>query len=204
MVWVAAALPVSSILGREHQRVQVGGMGPGFLSHSQNSGGIVRCPLPTKRESLFPSFIPDHQRPLVYTRSSTSSVYTRSSTSSCLYQVINIFRLYQGIQRFLAYTRGSELCTPVAGVWWALLGPVWCRRAVPGPFAWVAPERARSTPMGWFWAASSLQPSSLRNVQDRGRPFSTANGSSFRRGSVYLQPRIRTGSVWMGHYKTWP
>ena len=69
-------------------------------------------------------FIPGHQRPLVYTRSSTSSVYTRSSTSFCLYQVINIFRLYQGIQRFLAYTRGSELFTPVAGVWWALLGPV--------------------------------------------------------------------------------
>ena len=130
---MAAALRVSSILGREHQRVQVGGMGHGFLSHSQNSGGIVGCPLPTKMESLFSSFIPGHQRllfipghqrPLVYTRSSTSSVYTRSSTSSCLYQVINIFRLYQGIQRFLAYTRRSELFTPVAGVWWVLLGPV--------------------------------------------------------------------------------
>ena len=49
-------------------------------------------------------FIPGHQRPLVYTRSSTSSVYTRSSTS---------FFLYQVIQQFLVYTRGSELFTPV-------------------------------------------------------------------------------------------
>ena len=170
-------------------------MGCGFLAHSQNSGGIVGRPLPTKMESLFPSFIPGHQRLLVYTRSSTSSVYTRSSTSSCLYQVI---------QRFLAYTRGSEIFTPVAGVWWALLGPVYCRRAVPGPFGLVAPGRARSTPMGWFWAASSLQPSSLRNVQDRGSPSSTANGSSFRRGSVQIQPRIRTSSARMGQYKTWP
>ena len=130
--------------------------------HSQNSGGIVWRPLPTKMESLFPSFIPGHQRLLVYTRSSTSPclyqvidvflfilghqrllVYTRSSTSSCLYQVINVFLfipghqcllvytrsptsscLYQVIKRFLVHTRGSELFTPVAGVWWALLGPV--------------------------------------------------------------------------------
>ena len=87
--------------------------GHGFLAHSQNSGGIVGHPLPTKMESLFPSFIPGHQRLLVYTRSSTSSclyqvinvllfipghqrplVYTRSSTSSCLYQVINVLFVY--------------------------------------------------------------------------------------------------------------
>ena len=67
-------------------------MGRGFLAHSQNSGGIVGHPLPAKMESLFPSFIPGHQRLLVY---------TRSSTSSCLYQVINVFCLYQVINVLL-------------------------------------------------------------------------------------------------------
>ena len=71
----------------------MGGMGRGFLSHSQNSGGIVGRPLPTKMESLFSLFIPGHQRllfipghqrPLVYTRSSTSFVYTRASSDSLL------------------------------------------------------------------------------------------------------------------------
>ena len=52
----------------------MGGMGCGFLAHSQNSGGIVGRPLPTKMESLFPSFIPGHQRLLVYTRSSSDSL----------------------------------------------------------------------------------------------------------------------------------
>ena len=133
VVWAVAALPVSGILGQEHHRAQVGRVDRGFLSHSQNLGRIVGRPLPTKMRSLFPSFIPGHQRllsilghqhPIVYTRSSTSGVYTRSSTSSCLYQVINIFRLYQVIKWFLAYTRGSTLFTPVARVWWALLGPL--------------------------------------------------------------------------------
>ena len=68
-------------------------MGHGFLSHSQNSEGIVGRPLPTKMESLFSSFIPGHQRllfipghqrPFVYTRSSTSFVYTRASSDSLL------------------------------------------------------------------------------------------------------------------------
>ena len=71
----------------------MGGMGRGFLSHSQNSGGIVGRPLPTKMESLFSLFIlghqrllfiSGHQRPLVYTRSSTSFVYTRASSDSLL------------------------------------------------------------------------------------------------------------------------
>ena len=69
----------------------MGGKGRGFLAHSQNSGGVVGRPLPTKMESLFPSFIPGHQH----------LVYTRSSTSSCLYQVINVFCLYQVINVLL-------------------------------------------------------------------------------------------------------
>ena len=97
-MWAVAALPVSSILEWEHQRVQVGGKGRGFLAHSQNSGGIVGRPLLTKMGSLFPSFIPGHQRLLVY---------TRSSTSSCLYQVINVFLFIPGHQRLLVYTRSS-------------------------------------------------------------------------------------------------
>ena len=76
----------------------MGGKGRGFLAHSQNSGGIVGRPLPTKMESLFPSFIPGHQRLLDY---------TRSSTSSCLYQVINVFLFIPGHQRLLVYTRSS-------------------------------------------------------------------------------------------------
>ena len=89
MVWALAALPVSSVLEREHQRIPVGGKGRGFLAHSQSSGGIVRRPLPTKMGSRFPLFIPGHQR------------------LSCLYQVINVFLFIPGHQRLLVYTRSS-------------------------------------------------------------------------------------------------
>ena len=89
-------------------------------------------------------------------------------------------------------------------MWWALLRPVNSRRAVPGPFACVAPGRARSTLLEWFWAARALQPFSLRDVQNRGRPFSMANGGSFRGGSVYFQPRVRTSGAWQRVDNSWP
>ena len=87
MVWAVAVLPLSSVLEWEHQRIPVGGKGRGFLAHSQSSGGIAGCPLLTKMESIFPSFIPGHQR------------------LSCLYQVINVFLFIPGHQRLLVYTR---------------------------------------------------------------------------------------------------
>ena len=77
-------------------------MGHGFLSHSQNSGGIVGRPLPTRMESLFSSFTPGHQRLLFIPGHQRPLVYTRSSTSSCLYQVINVFCLYQVINILLS------------------------------------------------------------------------------------------------------
>ena len=89
-------------------------MGRGFLVHSQNKGGIVGRPLPTKRESLISSFIPGHrlllfipghQRPLVYL-------------------VHQYLPFIAGHPRFLVYTTGGTLFTPVARLWWALLGLV--------------------------------------------------------------------------------
>ena len=137
-----------------------------------------------------------------HTRSSTYSVYTRSSTILCLYQVIdicwghqvtNVFLLLIGHQQSFIYTRsstilrlyqvisdllfipgGSGLFTPLAAVWGALLRPMHSRGAIPGPLACVAHGQARSTPMGQFWAASFLQPSSLCDVQYRRRPFRMA------------------------------
>ena len=172
---------------------------------AEKERGIVGRPLPTKRESrslwVTPGHqrllsIPGHQRHLVYTRAPTSAVWIRSSAFSCLYQVISNFLVYTRSSTIPCLYQGrSELFTPVAAVWWALLRPVNPRWAVPGLFACVAPGRARSMLLGWFWAASILQPSSLRDVQNRGRPFSTAKGGSFRWGSVYFQPRVRTSGA---------
>ena len=91
----------------------MGGNGHGFLAHSQNSGGIVGRPLPTKMESLFPSFIPGHQRLLVY---------TRSSTSSCLYQVINIFLLIPGHPAISCLYQGKR-AIHTSG--WGVVGASW-------------------------------------------------------------------------------
>ena len=91
-------------------------------------------------------------------------VYTRSSTFFCLYQVIGDSLIIPG---------RSELFTPIAVVWRALLRPIHSRGAIPGPFACVAPGRARSTLVGRFWAASFLQLSRLRDVHNGRRPFRT-------------------------------
>ena len=103
--------------------------------------------------------------------------------------------LYQVIGDSSAYTRRSELLTPVAVVWRALLGLEHSRGAIPGPFAGLAPGRARSTLLGGSWTASFSCWSRLCDVQHRGRPFRTAQGSSFRLGSVDHQPRVRTSGT---------
>ena len=97
-------------------------------------------------------------------RHTDSSVYSRSSVIPCLYQVIG---------DSFVYTRRSELFTPVAVVWRALLGPEYSRGAIPGPFEGLAPGRARSTQLGGSWTASFLQLSRLRDVHNGRRPFST-------------------------------
>ena len=103
-----------------------------------------------------------------------------SSTFLCLYRVMGDSLFIPGHWRFLVYTRRSELFTPVAAVWRAFLGPKHSRGAIPGPFACVAPGRARSTPVGRFWAASFLQLSRLWDVHNGRRLFRTLQGSSFR------------------------
>ena len=113
----------------------------------------------------------------------------------CLYQVIG--------DSSLIPVR-SELFTPVAVVWGVLLGPKHSRGAVPGPFAGLAPGRARSTRLGGSWTASFPRWFRLRDVQHRGRPFSTAQGSSFRRGSVDHKPRVRMSSTGQREDQTWP
>ena len=47
--------------------------------------------------------------------------------------------LYKVIGDSVIYTRRSELLTPVAVVWRALLGPEDSRGGIPGPFAGLAP-----------------------------------------------------------------
>ena len=111
---------------------------------------------------------PGHQRLPAVNRQFL--VYNRSSTFLRLYQVI-------GDSLFIAGR--SELFTPVAAVWGAVLRPIHSRGAIPGPFACMAPGRAQCMPLGRFWAASCLQLSSLRNVHNDRRPFSTVQGSSF-------------------------
>ena len=116
-MWAVAALPDSSVLEWEHQRIQLGGKGRGFLARSRNSGGIVGRPLLTKMGSRFPSFIPGHQRLsclyqvisvlLFIPGHQRLLVYTRSPTSSCLRQVINVLFI-PGHQRLLVYTRSSS------------------------------------------------------------------------------------------------
>ena len=68
---------------------------------------------------------PGLQRLLAGIRHTDSSVYSRSSVIPCLYQVIG---------DSFVYTRRSELFTPVAVVWGALLEHKHSRGAIPGPF----------------------------------------------------------------------
>ena len=161
-----------------------------FFCTAEKEGGrgVVRRPLPTKRESRAVWVIPGYPRG---SRSSTILVYTRGIDICWVHQVINVFLPLSGHRQFV-YTRSStilclyqvisdslfipgrsELFTPVAVVWGTLLRPVHSRGAIPGPFACVAPGRVRSTPMGRFWAASFLQPSSLRDVHNGRRSFCT-------------------------------
>ena len=107
---------------------------------------------------------PGLQRLLAGVRHVDSSVYRRSSVIPCLYQVI-------GDSVF--YTRRRELLTPVAVVWRALLGPEYSRGAIPGPFAGLAPGRARSTQLRGSWTARFLQLSWLLDVHHGRRLFRT-------------------------------
>ena len=71
-----------------------------------------------------------HQHLLLLSGHRQFLVYTRSSTILCLYQVISDSLFIPG---------RTELFTPVAAVWGALLRPEHSRGAVSGPLACVAP-----------------------------------------------------------------
>ena len=71
-------------------------------------------------------------------------------------------------------TPRRSLFTPVASVWRVLLWLVHSRRAIPWPFAGLAPDRARSTQLRWSWQASPSNTSWLRDVHHRGRSFTVA------------------------------
>ena len=180
------------ILGSEYQWAHLERCRPlvSFAQLKRKGGrGVVGRPLPTKRESRAVWIIPGYPRG---SRSSTILVYTRGIDICWVHQAINVFLPLSGHRQFFVYTRSStifrlyqvisdslfipgrsNLFTPVATVWGALLRPVHSRGAIPGPFACVVPGRARSTPMGRFWAVSFLQPSSLRDVHNGRRPFRT-------------------------------
>ena len=167
-----------------HTRVSTGFRLYQVINNLVHTRGIDICWTHQVINVLFP--LSGHQQFFVYIRSST------------------ILRLYQVISDSLFIPGRSELFTPVAAVWGALLWPMHSRGAIPGPFACVAPGRTRSTPMGRFWAACFFQLSSLRDVQNSGRPFRTAQGSSFRLGSVYFQPHVRTSGTGQQVDQTWP
>ena len=126
-----------------------------YTAKKEGGKGVVGRPLPTRRESRAVWVTPGHQRLLVYTRAPTSRQVDQVIR---VFQVINTSSFMPGHQRFLVYTRSStipclyqgrsELFTPVAVVWGVLLRLVNLRRAVSGPFACVAPGRARFTLLG--------------------------------------------------------
>ena len=174
------------ILGSEYQSAHVEWCQP-RISWSQlkrkgggGESGVVGRPLPTKRGNPSgmrytkaatrfqvidnPCSYQGHRRLLAIPGHQRLPAVKCSSTFLCLYQVMG---------DSFVYTRRSELFTPVPAVWRELLGPKYSRGAIPGPFECVAPGRARSTPVGRFWAASFLQLSRLRNVHNGRRPFST-------------------------------
>ena len=124
-----------------------------FFDTAEKEGGrgVVGRPLPTKRESQAVWAIPGQLRG---SRSSTILVYTRDIDICWVHQVINVFLPLSGHQQFFVYTRSStilhlyqvisdslfipgrsELFTPVAAVWGALLRPVHSRGAIFGPLA---------------------------------------------------------------------
>ena len=178
------------ILGSEYQWAHVEWCQPRIpWSQLKRKGlrGVVGHPLPTKRGNhkwygLYQGSygVPGHQQSLFIPGTSTSAGHNRSSTSSSHEVVINIPLFIPGHWRFLVYTREKRaIHTSGRGVGSASLAKH-SRGAIPGPFACVAPGRARSTPVGRFWAVSFLQLSRLWDVHNGRRPFRTTQGSSFR------------------------
>ena len=88
-----------------------------FIPGASTSAGHTRSSTSSSREVVIDnsSFIPGHQH---------SFVYTRSLAIPCLYQVIGDSLFIPG---------RSELFTPVAVVWGALLWPKYSRGAIPWP-----------------------------------------------------------------------
>ena len=142
--------------------------------------GVVGRPLPTKRESRAVWAIPGQ---LQGSKSSTILVYTRGINICWVHQAINVFLPLSGHRQFFVYNRSStilrlyqaisdslfipgrsELFTPVAVVWGALLRPIHSRGAIPGLFAcgaWASVIHAYGTILG-----SKFPPT----VQSPGRP----------------------------------
>ena len=88
--------------------------------------------VPSHQQSLF---IKGHRHLLGIPGHQRLPAVKWSSTFLCLYQVMGDSLFIPGHWRFLVYTRRSELFTPVAAVWRALLEPKYSRGAIPGPFA---------------------------------------------------------------------
>ena len=97
------------ILGSEYQWAHLERCQPrvSFAQLKRKRGrGVVRRPLPTKRESRALWVIPGY--PWGF-RSSTILVYTRGIDICWVHQVINVFLPLSGHQQFFVYTRSSTI-----------------------------------------------------------------------------------------------
>ena len=156
--------------------------------------------------------IPGHRQSCSYQWASTSAGYIRSSTSSCRWVVINNSSFIPGRQQSIVYTRssaipcsyqGETIHTSGRGVGSASSAGKLQRSdswAVCVVGAWASAIHTDGTILDSVFPHSTR----LRDVQYSGRPFRTAQGSSFSLGSVYIQPRVRTSGMGQRKYQTWP
>ena len=86
--------------------------------------------------------------------------------------------------RLLVYISGGSLFTPVASWGRALGWSVDPRRAIVASLAGLAPEQA------WSLGLVFLRQPGFCDVQHRGWPGPSIEGSSFWQGGIYLQPRV--------------
>ena len=103
-----------------------------------------------------------------------------SEVISCLYQSLFI------------YTRRS-LVTPVASWWGALLGPIDPSGAIPASLAGRA--RAWSAWLRGSGLGFSFCLAGVCDIQHHGWARSPVLSSCFRKGGVYLQPRVRASDA---------
>ena len=120
-------------------------------------------------------------------------------------------RLYPGLSQTLALVHishyllipGRSLVTPVASWWGALLGPIDPSGAIPASLAGRA--RAWSAWLRGSGLGFSFCLAVVRDIQHREWARSPVQSGCFRKGGVYLQPRVRaSGAGQQRVQQAWP